>query len=328
MTEPEIAEAPGASASLPRGGEIEPHRPDEPIRAQAAARAGAVRRHLRLGARALGELLLGGVVILGPIVLFRQGLLPLVDALFEPGPGASSAIRRAGILLAALGGYVAWVRWRERRPVTELHPRPVRVLVGGAGGALLVALPIALLFALGAYEWVQVRPLSPALAGIAVLIGIAATLEELVYRGLLFRVLERAWGTAAALALQAVVFAVGHLENLENGPTSQLAGLLLSVTLVGLLWAALFVLTRNLWVAAANHAAWNFTILLSGVPLSGIEDWRALAPLETRYAAPDWLTGGRFGPESSLLVIATTTVAVALLLRRARRRGELRPPAA
>ena len=104
--------------------------------------------------------------------------------------------------------------------------------------------------------------------------------------------------------------------------------MLIAVTLAGLLWAAVFVLTRNLWAAAANHAAWNFTILLAGVPLSGIEDWRKLAPLESRFAGPDWLTGGMFGPESSLLVVASTTVAVVLLLRAARRRGAFFEPAA
>jgi hypothetical protein len=60
------------------------------------------------------------------------------------------------------------------------------------------------------------------------------------------------------------------------------------------------------------------------VPLSGIEDWRTLAPIESRYAGPDWLTGGMFGPESSLLVIVTTTVAVVLLFRVVRRSGAWR----
>jgi membrane protease YdiL (CAAX protease family) len=99
------------------------------------------------------------------------------------------------------------------------------------------------------------------------------------------------------------------------------AAMLTSVTVLGLVWTALFVLTRNLWVGVAHHAAWNFTILLSGVPLSGIGDWRALAPLQSRAAGPAWLGGGQFGPESSLLVIATSIVAVALLLRYAKRRG-------
>jgi membrane protease YdiL (CAAX protease family) len=177
------------------------------------------------------------------------------------------------------------------------------------------------LFVLGAYEQVLFRSASPALLGVAALIGIAAILEELVYRCLLFRVLERAWGTKWALVVQAVAFALQHWENVEQGGTSDVVTMLVSVTLVGLLWAGVFVLARNLWVVAANHAAWNFTIVLSGMPLSGIEDWRKLAPLESRFAGPDWLTGGMFGPESSLLVIASTTVAVVLLLRAARRRG-------
>ena len=54
--------------------------------------------------------------------------------------------------------------------------------------------------------------------------------------------------------------------------------------------------TRNLWTCVVHHAAWNFTILLSGVPLSGIDDWRALTPLHSRLAGPDWLTGGTLPP--------------------------------
>ncbi len=87
----------------------------------------------------------------------------------------------------------------------------------------------------------------------------------------------------------------------------------------------MFILTRNLWVVAAHHAAWNFTILLSGVPLSGIEDWRRLAPLESRFAGPDWLTGGMFGPESSLMVIASTAIAIVFLLCAARQRKAFLP---
>ena len=133
-------------------------------------------------------------------------------------------------------------------------------------------------------------------------------------------------GTWASLAVHSVIFAVMHLGNVERGGVADVATMLVSVTMLGLLWAGVFILTRNLWVVAANHAAWNFTILLSGVPLSGIEDWRALAPLETRYAGPDWLTGGIFGPESSLLVIVLVTIVVVLLLRTALRHGAFLKP--
>lgn len=286
------------------------------------------RWRMRAAGRMLGSLLLGGVAVLGSILIFRKGLLPLIDAAFHPGPEWLSVFRRAGILLTAVGGYWAFVHWHEKRKASELRLRPLHLLLGGAGGAAMVALPMAALFAFGVYERILFRGASPALLGVAAVIGIAATLEELTYRCLLFRIVERSWGTKWALAVQAVIFALQHLENVATGGIGDAVTMLVAVTLTGLLWGAVFTLARNLWVVAAHHAAWNFTILLSGLPLSGIEDWRTLAPLESRFAGPDWLTGGMFGPESSWLVIASTTVAVVLLLRAARRRGAFFAPAA
>jgi uncharacterized protein len=320
-----VADSPPSELARPSEESI-PSECLDPRRTIPAAPGGIASRRLRVAARTLGSLLLGAVAILVPILVFRQGLLPLIDAAFHPGPEWLSAFRRAGIFLAAIAGYWAYVHWHEKREAVELRLQPIPLLLGGASGAALIAFPIAVLFALNAYELVLFRGASPALLGVAALIGIAATLEELVFRCLLFRVLERAWGTGVALTVQAVLFALQHLENIKLGGAGDAAAMLLSVTALGLLWAGLFVLTRNLWVVAANHAAWNFTILLSGVPLSGIEDWRALAPLESRYAGPDWLTGGMFGPESSLLVIVSTTVAVVLLLRAARTRGAFLKP--
>lgn len=276
----------------------------------------------------LGSLLLGAFAILCPIVIFRQGLLPLIEGAFQPTPEWLSVLRRVGILSTAVAGYWAFSHWHEKRRVTELRVRPLPLLLGGASGAAMMAIPMCALFALGAYERVLDRGGSTALFGAAGLICIAAILEELAYRCLLFRVLETAWGTPWALLVQAVVFAVEHLENVAHGGIRDVVTMLVAATLGGLLWGAVFVLARNLWVVAAHHAAWNYTILLSGLPLSGIEDWRGVAPLESRLAGQDWLTGGMFGPESSWLVIASTTVVVVLLLRGARRRGAFRVPGA
>lgn len=280
---------------------------------------------LRYIAKALVSLLLGATAIVGAVLLFRQGLLPLIDAIFQPTAQWLSAIRRVGILLAALLAYWAYVRWHEKRGAVELRVLPLRTILGATSGAALVALPIAVLFWIGAYEKVHFRGFAQALLGVAGVICVAAVLEELVYRCLLFRLLERATGTMVALAVQALVFAIFHLDNVEEGTTWDVVATLVSVTLLGLLWGSLFVLTRNLWVVAANHAAWNFTILLSGVPLSGIDDWRSMAPIESRYIGPSWLTGGMFGPENSLLVMMLVAVALVVVLRSAIRSGALIP---
>ena len=84
--------------------------------------------------------------------------------------------------------------------------------------------------------------------------------------------------------------------------------------LIGAFWTYLFVLTRNLWVVAANHAAWNFTIILSGTPLSGIDSWQAVAPIESSYHGPFWLTGGLYGPEDSIVTLSV--VILCLLVQR------------
>lgn len=278
----------------------------------------------RLG-RTAGSLLLGGVAVLGAMFAFRQGALPLIESALGLDADAVSAVRRVGLLCSALLAYWAFVRLYERRAAAELSPWPLPILLGGLGGALLVAVPIALLFALGAYALVGTRELAWGLSGVAAVIALAATLEELIYRCLLFRIVERSWGTWIALIVQALIFAVQHLENVEGAGVSEVVTMLVAVTVVGLLWAGVFVLTRSLWAAAANHAAWNFTILLSGVPLSGIEDWRAMSPLQTELAGPAWLTGGMFGPESSVLVIASAGLATVFLLRRARSMGKIRP---
>jgi membrane protease YdiL (CAAX protease family) len=286
---------------------------------------GWLREGLRRLGRTVGSLLLGGAAVLGAMFAFRQGALPLIESALGLDAAAVSAVRRVGLLCAALLAYWAFVRFYERRAAAELSPRPLPILLGGLGGALLVAVPIALLFALGAYALVGTRELAWSLSGVAAVIALAATLEELIYRCLLFRIVERSWGTWIALIVQALIFAVQHLENVEGADLSDVVTMLVAVTVVGLLWAGVFVLTRSLWAAAANHAAWNFTILLSGVPLSGIEDWRAMAPLQTELAGPVWLTGGMFGPESSVLVIASASLATVWLLRRARSKGQIRP---
>ncbi|MEZ4241313.1 MAG: CPBP family intramembrane glutamic endopeptidase, partial [Myxococcota bacterium] len=139
-------------------------------------------------------------------------------------------------------------------------------------------------------------------------IWVAAFLEELVYRGVVFRLLEAAWGLPAALGVQAVLFGLAHLGNGGTGWTT-----MLSTTLLGALWALIFARTRNLWAATAHHAGWNFAIVLAGPPLSGIEDWRAASPIDAVAVGPDWLTGGAFGPENSPITLVLLLVAVAAL---------------
>lgn len=281
-------------------------------------------RHVRLTIGVLKKLLFAFAGFTGAVLFVRTLLVPGLQAIFETSESLTSLLRRIGIMVAAVLAYWAYVHFVEGRKASELRLRPIPVTLGALSGGLLIAIAMLLVLALGAYEIVAFQGLKGGLLGIAGLILIAATLEEIAYRCILFRVLEGAWGTVPALCMQSVIFAILHLGNIEDRASiDECATMIVSVTLVGAFWTLIFVHTRSLWVAAANHATWNFTILLSGLPLSGIEDWRAAAPITGEYRGPVWLTGGIFGPESSIVTIVLLVASVAGLLYWARRKGRL-----
>ncbi|HSX59901.1 MAG TPA: CPBP family intramembrane glutamic endopeptidase [Tahibacter sp.] len=276
---------------------------------------------LRPARRLLVRLVLAGLFLVAAVQAYRLALLPALLALFEPGEAATGVIRRFGILVFALASYFAYVRLVEKRAAREWYPAPRAMLTAAAAGAALISITTLSLFALDAYQLSEYRGLRGELVRVASVILIAATLEELVYRGILFRLVEDAWGTTPALWLQAAVFGVGHLENvIEQATPLDIAATVLSCMLLGAFWALVYVWTRNLWVASLNHAAWNFAIVLSGAPLSGLEEWRAVAPIASTVQGPAWLTGGIFGPEASAITLVVLTACLVLLWRRTRER--------
>jgi len=275
--------------------------------------------------QSLLRLLLAAASIFLAVQLFRLVLIPGIEAVFHPSGFMTIAIRRSGILAFALLGYWLHVRHVEKRPAIELKLRPAGIGLAAVAGMAMISVTLIALFAAGVYEVVLFRGPRIELLGVASVILVAAMLEELVFRGVLFRILEDALGTTWALWLQAGIFAALHLANAESSP-SELATTLVSGTLIGALWTLLFVATRNLWIVAAHHAAWNFTILLAGVPLSGLLNWRSMAPIESRYDGPQWLTGGVFGPEDSLITMVVVSLVVVALVVWTRRTGRYLPP--
>ncbi len=266
--------------------------------------------------------------MLGAMELFRLLLLPELQSAFQLDADTTSALRRAGILLSVLLAYWAYVRLVERRRASELQFAPFGIVNGMLSGVVLISITSVSLFALGIYEVTSVRGLHSGLPGVAGLIFVAAMLEEIAFRGVLFQILESAWGTVSALWLQSFIFAVLHLANIEDTASLQeMITTVVSGTLIGAFWTVMFVYSRNLWVVGTHHAAWNFSIILTGLPLSGIETWRVMAPIESRYNGPGWLTGGVFGPEDSVVTIVVVALGIAVLFHLAKKSGRMISPA-
>ncbi|MGE5228227.1 MAG: lysostaphin resistance A-like protein [Deltaproteobacteria bacterium] len=144
--------------------------------------------------------------------------------------------------------------------------------------------------------------------------------EELLFRGVIQRVSEERLGSWAALALASVWFGWQHADNPNAGPFDAVMIALFGGVLLG----ACYLATRHLWLAIGVHAAWNFVEGgVFGTPVSG---YAIPGVLRSTLTGPEWLTGGPFGPESSLVTLAVTSAAGAVLLLVAWRRGSLRPP--
>ncbi|QSX74036.1 CPBP family intramembrane metalloprotease [Lysobacter arenosi] len=263
--------------------------------------------------QALLKLVLGLAAVTLSMLLFRSLLLPALVAVFHLAEPATAVLRRSGILAFALLGYWLFVRFHEKRAATELRIVPLGIGLGALSGALLISITTLSLFALGNYEVVAVRGMQgvPPIAG-AILV--AAVIEEIVFRGIVFRALEGALGTVAAVLVQSLVFAIMHWFNAGADVT-----MVLALTLIGAFWTCVFIASRNLWVVGLHHAAWNFAIFATGIPLSGMEDWRAKAPLESIYHGPTWLTGGEFGPETSIITAVVVLASIVVLVRWTRR---------
>ncbi|MES2866579.1 MAG: CPBP family intramembrane glutamic endopeptidase, partial [Actinomycetota bacterium] len=128
----------------------------------------------------------------------------------------------------------------------------------------------------------------------------------------------RRWGTWLALAVSAVLFGLVHLVN----PGATVWGAIAIAVEAGLMLAAAYVATGSLWLSIGLHLGWNIaTVAIFGTVTSGSESRGAIVTATT--SGPDWLTGGAFGPEASVIAVIVCSAATAVLIRIARRRGRI-----
>ena len=162
-----------------------------------------------------------------------------------------------GVVTAVLAIVVyAWVvRRTERRAPTEVaRSGAVRRLSAGVliGVAMFSAVIVNIAF-LGGYHVHGWGSVTGALALLGFMAAAAVT-EELLFRGVLFRIIEERTGTWIALLLTGSVFGLIHLAN----PAATLWGAIAIAIEAGFMLAACYAATRNLWVPIGVHFGWNF----------------------------------------------------------------------
>lgn len=225
------------------------------------------------------------------------------------------------ILLLALGVYALYVRLAERRPVDELSPASVvpQLLSGLALGFALFSIVIGVLALTGNYHFLGFASAPGLLTDFAVA-AVVAVIEELLFRGFLFRVVQSIGGTWIGIAVSAIVFGALHAINPHATVVSAAAIALEAGVLLGIAYTV----TRRLWLPIGIHIGWNFTEgSIFGVSVSGHATTPGL--LRGAVSGPDLLTGGAFGIEGSLLAVVVCGAASALFIVYALRKGRIVP---
>ena len=225
-------------------------------------------------------------------------------------------------LVPALAAYLFLVRVIERRRPAELAWRTVvpHGALGLLGGVLLISAVVGTLWLLGSYRVTGFNPDPPWVKQLLIGGLGAAVAEEIITRGVLFRVAEEGLGTWGALVLSAGVFGFGHIFN----PGATVWSSVAIAVEAGLLFGMLFHVTRSLPLCMGLHMGWNFTQgSVWGIPVSGGSDTGWLVSVRP---GPEWLSGGVFGAEASVVAVALCSTVTLGLLALALRRGSIVPP--
>ncbi|MFI0242627.1 lysostaphin resistance A-like protein [Streptomyces sp. NPDC016845] len=228
-----------------------------------------------------------------------------------------------GVTLAALTVLVyGWVvRRTEHRPALDVA-REGAAAKAGRGiliGTAMFAAVIVNLYTSGHYDVDGLNSVTGALGLLGFMAGAAAT-EEVVYRGVLFRIIEERAGTYLALALTGLVFGLSHLLN-EH---ATLWGAIAIAIEAGFMLAAAYAATRSLWLTIGVHFGWNFAAAgIFSTEVSGNGTSQGL--LDTSTSGPELLTGGSFGPEGSVYAVGFGALLTLVFLWLAHRRRTIVP---
>ncbi|MCA9734941.1 MAG: CPBP family intramembrane metalloprotease [Deferribacteres bacterium] len=246
----------------------------------------------------------------------------LGEAIFsEPMPELWKLTKTVITIVVALFAYAVFVKYVERRSESEIACTGAveELLQGVTLGAGLFSAVIAAIWISGSYQVLSVHNLPVLIPPLYTSLS-AGFIEEVIFRGIIFRIMQESLGSWIAIAVSAALFGFGHAAN----PNATLYSSVAIALEAGILLAAAFMFTRRLWLAIGLHFAWNFTQGgIFGVAVSG-HDVRGL--LNAQLSGHELITGGNFGAEASIFALIFCVIAGAYLLVLAKRRGHFVQP--
>ena len=243
----------------------------------------------------------------------------LIPPLGQPGTAVAHTVIDIAVVLAAYKLVI--VRLGEH-PRDDL-PREGALRNLGLGlllGTIIFGVIVAVAALAGVYRIVGTGDASQLVIELFATAIAPGFMEELLFRGILFRWLEEFGGSWLALILSSALFGAAHAF---NPGSSWIATSFIAIE-AGILLGGAYMLTRSLWMPMGLHAAWNLTQgEIFDIPVSGLDEHGLV---QAKLSGAPLLTGGSFGLEASVLALIVATTAGIWFVWLAVRRGELMQP--
>ena len=213
--------------------------------------------------------------------------------------------------------FIFWVKVIEKNSLSTLgfvKKNWLKYLGWGILISLLQMGVIALVYQVGGIGTFELNELS--LEPILFILGLfpfwllQGGTEEVATRGWLLTRIAARTNLPLAIGISSSLFGILHLGNSGVTFTS-----LLNIVLDGVLAALLFIYTDSIWLVVAQHGTWNYVQgNLLGFQVSGTGADASIFSF-TMGSGPDWLTGGAFGAEGSIITTLVLLVSLVIVYR-------------
>ncbi|QSW91193.1 CPBP family intramembrane metalloprotease [Flavobacterium endoglycinae] len=255
------------------------------------------------------------------VVIISQQIAAKLLALTPLDKDYRNLLKGLFVSFSCIFSYILFFKKYDKRTITEFATKGLakNLLIGISIGFILQSCTILVMYLNGNYSIVNINPVSFILIPFTIMFTVAI-IEEILVRGIIFRIVEEKLGSYISLTISSVLFGILHLANPHGTLISGIC-----ITMAGFMLGAAFIYSRNLWFPIALHFAWNFTQSgIYGAITSGNEKTNSL--LEAKIQGPEFITGGEFGPEGSIQAIVFCALGTILLLALSRKQNKIVKP--
>lgn len=235
-----------------------------------------------------------GIIVCAFAMLATNGILRFM---FGVEGDALRIIRWLLSSAVLISTYYYFFKHYEHREILELKLQNFlsESLSGLLGAIVTVTLIVFIMYLFRYYEVQSIGNVSVLMLTFIFFVT-AAALEEIIFRGIIYRIVEDSLGTKIALILSALLFGGAHVLNEHANVIS-----IMSAASGGIILGLLYSIRRRLWLPIAFHAGWNWALASFGTVVSGNDDLPSF--LEAKLEGPDLITGGAFGMENSIVTV-------------------------